>query len=25
VLYPNKGELLMQKGGTTSGGMKARA
>ena len=25
VLYPNKGELMMQKGGTTSGGMKARA
>jgi hypothetical protein len=25
VLYPNKGELLMQKGGTTGGGMKARA
>lgn len=25
VLYPNKAELMMQKGGTTSGGMKARA
>ena len=25
VLYPNKGELMMQKGGTASGGMKARA
>src|SRR4029077_13861078 len=25
VLYPNKAELMMQKGGSSSGGMKARA